>query len=261
MNDTLKTPDADNMSYNPQNRLLMIVGNYGSGKTEVAVNLALHLRRSDRGVHIADLDVVNPYFRCREPKELMQAAGIRVVVPPGIKQYADLPIVVPEIRGMVQSDDTSSHYSIFDVGGDDVGATILSSLVEPLGERPYSLLQVINSRRPFTDTVKGCLDMKASIEKTSRLSVTGLIVNSHLIEETTRDVILEGYELASDVSGQCGVPIEFVTAMGPLADDPAVRAVPVPILKLERVMLPPWLEHQTIGTAVKWDDTPPVVAF
>lgn len=239
----------------------MIVGNYGSGKTEVAVNLALYLRQGGYPVRIADLDVVNPYFRCREPKELMQEAGIRVVVPPGVKRYADLPIVVPEIRGMVQSAGTAGGYSIFDVGGDDVGATMLSSLVEPLGARPYGLLLVINSRRPFTDTAAGCLDMKAAIEKASRLRVTGLVVNAHLGEETTSDVILEGYELALEVSAKSGIPIEFVTAMGPLADIAAVRAIPVPVMRIERIMLPPWLERRDSRTGQRRDGVPPVFGF
>jgi hypothetical protein len=252
---------TDTTIYTPHNPLVMIVGNYGSGKTEVAVNLALYLCRHGFAVRIADLDVVNPYFRCREPKELMQEAGIRVVVPPGVKRYADLPIVVPEIRGMVQSAGGEEGYSIFDVGGDDVGATMLSSLVEPLGDRPYGLLLVINSRRPFTDTAAGCLDMKAAIEKAARLRVTGLVVNSHLGEETTGDVILEGYELALEVSAKSGVPIEFVTAMGPLADVAAVRAIPAPVLRLERIMLPPWLERRDSGGASHRDSVPPAFGF
>ncbi len=231
---------TDKRIYTPGNHLQMIVGNYGSGKTEVAVNLALSLRRAGNDVNIADLDMVNPYFRCRETLELMEDEGIHVVVPPGVKRFADLPIVVPEIRGMVQ-DGGSGQFSIFDVGGDDVGATMLSSLVEPLGDRPYGLLQVINGKRPFTNTVEGCLEMKAAIEASSRLAVTGLVVNTHLAEETTPEVILEGFHLAAAVSEASGVPIDLVTAMGDLADDPEIRALPVPLLRLTRIMVPPWL--------------------
>ncbi|MCU0662934.1 MAG: cobalamin biosynthesis protein CbiA [Myxococcota bacterium] len=228
--------------FEPKQRLLMIVGNYGSGKTEVSVNLALHLRRRGAAVSIADLDVVNPYFRCREAQVLMRQAGVRVVLPPGAQQQADLPIVVPEIKGMLEPEE--GCYSLFDVGGDPVGATLLSSLHEALGATPYSLMQVINARRPFTNTVDGCLKMQEGLENASRLKVTGYIVNTHLIAETTAEVILDGFELTQKVSQRSGLPIEMVTAMGALADDPRIMALPAPLFRLERVMLPPWLQQE-----------------
>lgn len=227
------------MAYFPKSQLVIIVGNYGSGKTEVAVNLAANLSRRGKKVTIADLDIVNPYFRCREAREMMEKLGIRVVIPPGAQQYADLPIVVPEIRGML--DPRNDNISIFDVGGDDVGATLLSSFVESLGQHPYSLLQVINSRRPFTNTVAGCVKMKDSIERASRLRVGGLIVNSHLVQETTPAVILEGYELARSVSNRTGVPVEFVSVLSELANAPEIQGLDAEILEIKRIMLPPWL--------------------
>lgn len=220
----------------------MVAGNYGSGKTEVAVNLAIALTGKEFQVSIADLDIVNPYFRCREARSLMEEHGIRVVVPPASLTWADLPIIVPEIKGMLQP--PGNQVSLFDVGGDEVGARLLSSLVEPLGDSPYALWQVINSRRPFTDTLEGCLKMKAGIEKTSRLEVTGLVVNSHLMQETTPKVILEGYHLARRVSEQSGVPIMFVSVMENLADAPGLAEVKVPILRLRRYMLPPWIRPE-----------------
>jgi hypothetical protein len=219
----------------------MIVGNYGSGKTEVAVNLALQLRAAGRPVAIADLDIVNPYFRCREARQLMEAHGIRVVVPPGDKSFADLPIVLPEIKGMLHP--AAGELNLFDVGGDPVGAKVLSGFHEALGDSPYQLWQVINSRRPFTDTAAGCLKMQAGIEESSRLKVTGLVVNSHLIQETTPAVILEGYQLARQVSDKNGLPIRLVTAMGELAEAPELREVQAPLLRMTRTMLPPWIKR------------------
>jgi len=229
------------LSWIPSERLVIIVGNYGSGKTEVSVNLAVGLAKSGKRVQIADLDIVNPYFRSREARATMEAQGIRVVIPPGAQAFADLPIVVPQIKAMLepQGDD----FSIFDVGGDDVGAKMLSSFVEALGARPYALLQVINGRRPFTGTVEGCLEMRRRIEEASRLKVTGTIVNTHLIEQTTEEVIVEGAALAAEVSRVSGVPVEVVAAMGELAESPRVLGLGFKVLRLERIMLPPWLRR------------------
>ncbi|MBW1807629.1 MAG: cobalamin biosynthesis protein CbiA [Deltaproteobacteria bacterium] len=225
-----------------KNRLLIIVGNYGSGKTEIAVNLAILLKQSGKFIQIADLDIVNPYFRCREAKKLMEDNGIRVVVPPPSQTWADLPIVVPEIKGMLNP--AEDQLSIFDVGGDDAGAKLLSSFKESLGNSPYELWQVINSRRPFTDTVEGCLNMQASIEQASRLKVTGLIVNTHLMDETTPAVIVEGYELAQKVAGKSGLPIVFVGIMEEFIESEEIKQIQAPLLPLVRRMLPPWLRPQ-----------------
>ncbi len=222
--------------------LTMVVGSYGSGKTEISVNLAVATRMRGCRVSVADLDIVNPYFRCREAQVLMREHGVRVVIPPGAQQFADLPIVVPEIKGMLEPQE--GVFSIFDVGGDEVGARLLSSFSEPLKGRPYRLLQVINSRRPFTSTLEGCIRMKEGLEESSRLKVGGFIVNSHLITDTTIEVVLEGFELAQKLSEETGVPIEFVTAMGELAQAPELAALPAPILPLRRVMLPPWLKDE-----------------
>ncbi|MFO8070748.1 MAG: cobalamin biosynthesis protein CbiA [Polyangia bacterium] len=228
-------------SYFPSQRLVIVVGNYGSGKTEISVNLAVSSARAGRRVQIADMDIVNPYFRSREAVDRMERLGIRVVIPPGDQKWADLPIVVPEIKGMLEP--AGEDISIFDVGGDDVGARMLSSFREPLGDGSYSLLQVINSRRPFTSTLEGCLKMHEQIEAASRLKVTGLAVNSHLVDDTTAEVVLEGYALARRVSERSGVPIEFVAAMENIAGDPALLEIEAPLLRLERNMLPPWLRR------------------
>lgn len=243
--------------YDPkQENLLIIVGNYGSGKTEIAVNLTLEIRKSGRRVSIADLDVVNPYFRCREAQELMRAHDIRVVIPAGAHQFADLPIVVPEVKGMLRPG--AAEVSVFDVGGDDVGATLLSSFKEALGEQPYRLLQVINFKRPFTDTVEGCIKMKEAIEKSSRLRVGGYIVNTHLIEETTSEVILEGARRARELVQQTGVEISCVAMMEQFTQLKEIAEIKEPVLSLKRIMLPPWLRsgEQRDNAKVDGNDMP-----
>lgn len=223
----------------PTDRLVIIAGNYGSGKTEVAVNLSLHLARAGRRVQIADLDIVNPYFRCREARALMEEHGIRVVVPPGDQAWADLPIVLPEIRGLLHP--PAGTISIFDVGGDDAGARVLASLRTSIAEGEYELWQVINAKRPFTDSVEGCLRLRRAIENASRLSVTGLLLNSHLIDHTTTATVLDGWRLARELSARAALPIRAVAVMAPLAGEPEILAIDAPLLPLERHMLPPWL--------------------
>lgn len=206
-------------------RPVLIVGNYGSGKTEVAVHLALRWAAAGAPVSIVDFDLVNPYFRCREARARLEGAGIDVVVPPPSLEWADLPIVVPEIAGLLRP--APGRCVIFDVGGDDVGARPLASLHGAAME----VWQVVNARRPFTDTVDGCLVMKACIERAARIEVTGLVANTHLMEHTTRDVVMEGVELVREI----GLPVRAVTA--PAGMD---LAIDEPVLEIDRIMLPPW---------------------
>ncbi len=230
----------------PGDRLIMIVGNFGSGKTEVSVNLAIRLSADGRPVQIADLDIVNPYFRCREARALMERHGIRVVVPPGAQAWADLPIILPEIRGMLHP--PGETVSIFDVGGDDVGARALAAFRPSLADGEYELWQVINSKRPFTDSVESCLAMQQSLEQASRLRVTGLLVNSHLIDETTPATVLEGWHLAQAVSARAGLPVRCVAVMERLAGAAELAAIDAPLLPLRRRMLPPWLRQEQAET-------------
>jgi hypothetical protein len=220
-------------------RVVMVVGNYGSGKTEAAVNLALHLAKAGRRVQIADLDIVNPYFRSREARRLMEQHGIRVVVPPGDQAFADLPIILPEIRGMLNPPE--GVLTLFDVGGDDVGARVLSAFRPTIREGTYQLWQVINARRPFSDSVAACLEMHDAIRASSRLEVTGVVANTHLMDETDEDVVLEGVALARAVATAADVPLRMVAVMDELADRPRIRAIEEPVLRLHRRMLPPWL--------------------
>lgn len=234
----------------------MIVGSYGSGKTEVAVNLSIQLAEAGREVQVADLDIVNPYFRCREARRLMERHGIRVVVPPGAQAFADLPIILPEIQGMLHPPD--GILSLFDVGGDDVGARALAAFRPRIMDGEFELWQVINSRRPFTDTTEGCLAMQRSIEQSSRFAVTGLLVNSHLMEDTTPEVVLQGWDLARTVAQRNGLPIRCVAAMEHVAESPALAGIDVPLLRMQRHMLPPWLvEHDGAADPAAADVTLP----
>lgn len=227
----------------PEQPVVVITGNYGSGKTEVAVNWALWLRRAGYQVTIADLDVVNPYFRCREAAALMESVGIRVLAPRGEMHHAELPIIMPEIGGAIEH---AAGITILDVGGDDDGARVLASLSGFFGE--YDMLQVVNQRRPFTDTVGGCLKIQREIQGSSRLRVTGLISNAHLMDETDAAVITQGAEFAREVGRAGDQPLRFVTIERRLLDQVDIDRLESDVLVLDRLMLPPWRRREKLGS-------------
>jgi len=217
--------------------VVVIVGNYGSGKTEVAVNLAVMTKQAGVDVLLADLDLVNPYFRTREARGYLSDLGIEIILPPRKYLNADLPILSPQVGGLIKK---PAALSILDAGGDGVGTMVLAALGDMFKGRPVEMLQVINPYRPFTGDVHGCLAMRDRIEAASRLKITGLIGNAHLLDDTSAGDIIKGYELVKDVSRASGLPVVFITAPADLV--PAVRAdgVTCPILSIERQMAPPW---------------------
>lgn len=227
--------------------IITIVGGYGSGKSEIAVNLARYLihHQSER-VALADLDIVNPYFRSREAVRELTALGITALVPPGDQIYAELPIIVPEIKTAIEKKEGKV---ILDVGGDDTGARVLSSLTDAFETGPYELLLVLNASRPFTADVTGCLKMIKSIEISSRLKFTGIISNTHLMDDTSVELVLEGLKLARTVSEKTGLPIVFLSAITDILDKLSPRKVALPVLPLDRSLLKPWERRKkTSGT-------------
>lgn len=221
-------------------RSVLLVGDYGSGKTEIAVNLSLRLASEALvgPVTIADLDLVNPYFRCREASEPLEQAGIQVVVPAGGHRFADLPILLPQVKGLLQN---PSIFSVLDVGGDDVGARVLAALGDAFDPARHGFWFVINTNRPFNDTVEGCLRTIRRIEGSSQLKVTGLVANTHLMDETSAEMVREGAVIAQQVGQRLGVPLCLVAVMRervPLLD---ADTQALPLLQMQRLMVPPWL--------------------
>lgn len=217
--------------------IVVIVGNYGSGKTEVAINLAANQRRKGVDVLLADLDLVNPYFRTREARNSLADLGIEVVLPPLKYLYADLPILSPKVGGLIKN---PAALSILDAGGDGVGATVLAALADMFRDKKVEMLQVINPFRPFTADVEGCLVMRDRIQAASRLKITGLIGNAHLLDDTRTADIMKGYELVSQLSRESGLPIAFITAVPDLIPELEKNGLSCPILPIKRQLIPPW---------------------
>jgi len=217
--------------------VIVIVGGFGSGKSEVSVNLARLLARSGNQVSIADLDIVNPYFRSREAAAVLATHGIKSLIPEGAFAMADLPIIVPEIKTAIQR---AEGMLILDVGGDDTGARVLSSLADAFTPGQYELLLVLNAYRPFTADVAGTLKIMGEIETAGKLKFTGLISNSHLIEQTTAAEVLHGLNLTRQVSEQTGLPVAFVSAVESVVRQLDRKKVPYPVLAIDRSLLKPW---------------------
>ena len=217
--------------------VVVIVGNYGSGKTEVSINLAVNRKRAGIDVLIADLDLVNPYFRTREARKSLSKLGIDVVVPPEKYLQADLPILSPVIAGLIRQ---PSKLTLIDAGGNGVGATVLATLADSLQNKDVHMFQVVNPYRPFTDTVSGCLKMRDEIEKASKITINGIIGNANLIDETKAEDIYKGYDFVKAMSKESRLPLEFITATAELLPEIDVKRFSCPVLLIERQLVPPW---------------------
>ncbi len=221
----------------PSAPVVLFTGNYGSGKTEVAVNYAVHFARAGTYVKIADLDLVNPYFRCREARGPLEALGVEVIAPGGEFHSADLPILLPTVKGIIEQ---PTGITILDVGGDNVGATVLSGLVQSFTRNHYEMYFVLNKNRPFTGTVEGALQLISEVETASRLKITAIVANTHLMDETTATMVVDGIDFARTVAASKGIKFAFAAIEHRFMQNSAIQALDVPILPIERLLLPPW---------------------
>jgi len=221
----------------------ILVGHFGSGKTEIAVNLAFGLRNRGAEVTLVDLDLVKPYFRCRLAKEDLEARGIRLVAPTGDRFYADLPILVPEARAAVRHGHGNGSRLIFDVGGGDLGARALGSLSGMVDRSSAEILFVVNANRPFAEDLSSLCTMLREVEAAARLDVTGLVANTHLLEETTPEIVRAGIRAARELETATGLPIRFCAMQRRLAEafgGPHAVAEQLPILAMERHVVAPF---------------------
>jgi hypothetical protein len=223
--------------------IVVIVGNFGSGKTEIAVNLAIDRKRAGIDVRLVDLDLVNPYFRTREARNALRPLGIDLVLPPEAYLHADLPILSPMVAGAIRN---PGRLTLIDVGGDPVGARVLSSLADAFRGRHYRMLQVVNPLRPETAAIEGCLEIRRAIETASRLQVTGWIGNANLIDETVPDDIVRGYEFAEKLARASRLPLAFITVPAWLSKRLAAHPFACPVLHIKRQLVPPWKKAQAV---------------
>lgn len=196
-------------------RLTLFFGHYGSGKTNIAVNYALYLKKLGLNVSIADIDIVNPYFRTKDSEEELKNAGIDVISLPFANSNVDLPALPPEVYALVQD---VSKYAVMDIGGDDRGAFALGRYTPfILKENNFDALFVTNFYRPLTQTPEDAFEVMKEIESACGISMTGIVNNSNIGAETKEEDIERTHALALELSKISNLPVVFTCASEKIA--------------------------------------------
>jgi len=219
----------------PGPRLTVISGAFGTGKTEIAINLALKLRAEGRDpVTLVDLDIVNLYFRSRQKAYELEQLGIRVISSVEGMENADLPALSPEINACF---DRKDGPVVFDLGGSDLGGTVAAYLHRGFASEPSHHWLVVNPYRPFNQTAEATVEMAERIAARARLPITGMIANPHLINETTPEVIREGLARVREVTRY---PLVYLSVMEEFYVPGAFDDLGVPVMVIGKQMKQPW---------------------
>ena len=186
-------------------RLTLFAGHYGSGKTNIAVNYALLLAKEQKKVCIADLDIVNPYFRTKDSAKVLEAAGVELISPKFANSNVDLPALPAESYRLVRD---KSIYGIMDIGGDDRGAYALGRFVSDIvAEGDYRMVFVANCCRPLTRTPEDALEIMREIEAACGLRFTCIVNNSNLGEMTDPQVLTDSLPFVEKLCELSGLPL------------------------------------------------------
>ena len=212
-------------------RLTLFAGHYGSGKTNIAVNYALRLAGEGKSVCIADLDIVNPYFRTKDSARVLEDAGVHLISPQFANTNVDLPALPAEAYRLVTD---KSVYGIMDIGGDDRGAYALGRYVPAiLEENDYRMVFVANAYRPLTRTPEDAMEVMREIEEACGLKFTDIINNSNLAAETTAETVLDSVSYVEALSKLSGLPVFATSAVDTVAAELEGRLTDVLPLQLQ----------------------------
>lgn len=197
-------------------RITLLCGHYGSGKTNVAVNMAFDLKKNYDKIAVADLDIVNPYFRTKDSGEDFKNAGIRLIV----SDYANTNLDIPALpQDMYAITDDKSLKCVLDIGGDDRGALALGRLAPKIIEEgDYEMFMVINKFRPLTPDATSTVEVMREIEYAGGIKFTGLVNNSNLGNETTCQDVINSMKYAKEVEELSGVKLKLTTCKVDLYD-------------------------------------------
>ena len=211
-------------------RLTLFAGHYGSGKTNIAVNYAMLLAKEGKKVCIADLDIVNPYFRTKDSERELEENGITLICSQYANSNVDLPAIPAESYRLVQD---KSCFGVIDIGGDDRGAYALGRFAEAIkNEGNYRMAFVLNCFRPLTSTVDDAIEIMREIEVASGIKFNCIVNNSNIGSETTAEIFLEAMDFAKELSKKTNLPIWFHTAEKSVAENlPDIPLLPLSLQK------------------------------
>ncbi len=215
-----------------EKRIKILVGHYGSGKTSLAASIALDLRSRGNRVAVADMDIVNPYFRTADCRALFDNKGIELIASPYAGSNVDLPALPKELYTLLADKET---FRILDVGGDDRGAVALGRYVPEIKSSGYAMLFTVNFYRPLTRTAEEALSVLREIEAACGLAVTAIVNNSNIGPETAAKDVLSTVSEAERLGALSGLPVQFTSVDERLA--PAL-AGKVPSLYAIRPLFP-----------------------
>ena len=216
-------------------RLTILCGHYGSGKTNIAVNMALDLRSKRDKVAIADLDIVNPYFRSKDSEAEFKAHDIRLICSEFASSNVDLPSMPADLYSIT---DDKSLSVIMDIGGDDRGAYALGRLRDMiLSENDYDMLMVVNKFRPLTPDAPSVIEVMREIELACGIPFTGIVNNSNLARETSAEDVLGSERFAEEVCELSRLPLVLTTVEDRLYDELSDKISPLFRLKLQAKLI------------------------
>ena len=211
-------------------RLTLFAGHYGSGKTNIAVNYAMLLADEGKKVCVADLDIVNPYFRTKDSEQELAQKGITLICSQYANTNVDLPAIPAESYRLVQD---KSCFGVIDIGGDDRGAYALGRFAEAIkAEGDYRMAFVLNRYRPLTSTVADTVEIMREIETACGMKFDCIVNNSNIGSETTADIVLESVSFAEELSEVTGLPIWLHTAEQSVAEK--LSGIPLLPLSLQK---------------------------
>lgn len=224
-------------------RVTVVVGHYGTGKTNLSLNLARDAAARGERVTLVDFDIVNPYFRSSDFTESLREQGIEVVAP----LYAGTTLEAPAISGEITAVLGGETTVIIDAGGDDAGATALGRFHDSFAGIDHEVLYVVNRSRNLTATAEESAQVAREIEAASRLRVTGVVGNTHLQNETTLPLILDSVPFVNEVAALLGVDVRFIAVGREMMEDIlSALSDETPLYPVDRIVLPPWESEQPL---------------